>query len=246
MAGGVPVLLDAASTSPNIDRDTVRGAEIDAAVVVDTFGLPADDQTFDVVPTIEDAAQALGASIGGISAGLRGLAGIFSFYATKMITTGGQGGVVVSKDRHLVDAVRDYLDFDRRKDDERRFNLQITDLQAAIGRVQLERLPEFLERREVIYTRYKNAGLPLLDAAGSPARYRAVMRSDNPLRVIHALEEAGVTAIIPIEDWELAAPLDKYRNAAKMARTCVSLPCYPTLADGDVDTILRTLETVVA
>lgn len=240
MAGATPILLDSAADSPNIDAAAIRSGGVDAAVAVDSFGLPCDAGCFEVVPTIEDAAQALGAA-DGVPLGLRGRAGIFSMYATKMITSGGQGGMVVSSDLALVEAVRDYLDFDGRHDDRRRFNLQLTDLNAAIGRVQLDALDGFIERRAAIFAAYQAAGLTLIESAhGTPVRYRAVMRAE-PRAVIDRLRAAGIHAIVPIEDWELNAPLDAFPHAARLTATTVSLPCYPTLTDAELERVIAAL-----
>ena len=95
-------------------------------------------------------------------------------------TSGGQGGVVFSRDKALVDAVRDYREFDCRDDQTRASTFQMTDLQAAVGRVQLSRLPEFLTRRDDLYKIYQSCGLTMLDSAESghsAARLRAVVRS---------------------------------------------------------------------
>ncbi len=124
------------------------------------FGILVDISTAtrkDIV-VIEDCAQALGASLEGETLGVKGLAGVFSFSATKMLTTGGQGGMVVSRARCFVEAVRDFREFDGRHDHKPRFNFQMTDLQAAIGRAQLKKLPAFVARRAEIYMRYCDVG----------------------------------------------------------------------------------------
>ena len=108
--------------------------------------LPNEIQNIKDIDVIEDCAQSLGASIDNKKTGIIGKVGIFSFYTTKLMTSGGQGGMFVSKDKNLVDKVRDYREFDCRRDKKHRFNFQMTDLQASIGRVQLKQLPLFLER----------------------------------------------------------------------------------------------------
>ena len=95
---------------------------------------------------IEDACQCLGAKINGKPVGLQGKVGIFSFYATKLITTGGQGGMVVSKDKTFISEVKDFIDFDKRRDDKLRFNFQMTEIQAAFGRAQLRNIKSFIKK----------------------------------------------------------------------------------------------------
>ena len=60
-------------------------------------------------------------------------------------------GAIISKDRNLIDVIRDYRNFDNRRDSKIRFNFQITDIQAAIGREQLQQFSEFKKRREYIF-----------------------------------------------------------------------------------------------
>ena len=57
---------------------------------------------------IEDLAQSMGAEVDGKRIGLRGDIGICSFYATKMITNGGQGGAIISRNKKLIDNIKDY------------------------------------------------------------------------------------------------------------------------------------------
>jgi perosamine synthetase len=210
------------------------------------YGIPVDITKIENSNIIEDCAQSLGAKINGISVGLHGNAGIFSFYATKLMTSGGHGGMYVSKDKKLVDRVKDYREFDYRHDQKKRFNFQMTEIQAAIGREQLKKLPKFLERREEIFQKYKKAGLELLDVGKnqnhlSPVRYRAVIKTEEPNKIIKSLESVGVKAIVPTEDWELLGKHELLPNAVELSRKTVSLPIYPTLTDEEIDIILSVI-----
>jgi perosamine synthetase len=241
MAQADPVSVDVAAESPNIDSAAALARGLDMVVVAHMFGVPSRLPTGAAVPIIEDCAQALGARIDGRAVGLNGAIGIFSFYATKMLTTGGQGGLLVSANRPLVDAVRDYREFDCRRDRAPRFNLQMTDLQAAVGRAQLAQLPAFMARRREIFASYVAAGLPLWPrhAGGGcePCHYRAILRVAEPKEVIKRLHAAGIRAIVPIEEWELLADAAAFPRAAALARSTVSLPIYPALTPQEVDGI---------
>lgn len=244
MAGGIESIIDTKKDSANVDLKNVEKNEI--SIIPHMYGIPVDLVNSKNVHVIEDCAQALGAKINDVSVGLYGEAGIFSFYVTKLMTTGGQGGMFVSKRNDLVDSVRDYREFDCRHDTKRRFNFQMTDLQAAIGRAQLKKLPNFLARREEIFKKYKKAGLDLLDINPSdthlsPVRYRAVMKTNEPKKIIESLESVGVKAIIPTEDWELLGNHNLLPNSLELARKTVSLPIYPTLTDQDIDNILSAI-----
>ena len=244
MIGGNEEILDIKKESPNIKFEGIKKESI--AIIPHMYGIPVDVTKIQNMNIIEDCAQSLGAKINGISVGLYGNAGIFSFYATKLMTSGGHGGMYVSKDKKLVDRVRDYREFDYRHDQKKRFNFQMTEIQAAIGREQLKKLPKFLERREEIFQKYKKNGLELLDVERnqnhiSPVRYRAVIKTEEPNKIIKSLESVGVKAIVPTEDWELLGKHELLPNAVELSRKTVSLPIYPTLTDQGIDIILSAI-----
>src|SRR5260221_315850 len=100
---------------------------------------------------IEDAAESHGALYNGTPAGSLGDAGCFSFYANKIMTTG-EGGMIVTNDDKLADALRHCRAYDF--DDTKHFwhkrlawNLRMSALEAAVGRAQLERLDQLIEAR---------------------------------------------------------------------------------------------------
>jgi perosamine synthetase len=243
MSGAQPSAIDVAEDSPNIDLARLIKERADLAVVAHIFGIPSRcEQRHSAIPVIEDCAQSFGARVDGKAVGLGGAIGVFSFFATKMITTGGQGGMVVSKDSALAAAVRDYREFDCRHDRKPRFNLQMTDLQAAIGRAQLTHLDSFIRRRREIDARYREAGLPMwphnLQQGLIGNCYRAIVRTSGAERMIRALREAGVGAIVPIADWELLDEGDNAR-ARLLTQSTLSLPIYPSLSDSSVADVIN-------
>lgn len=240
LAGGRSLYMDVALGSPNVAPEEIASVAVDVVVAAHMFGNPIDLRTTGDTLVVEDCAQALVAKVGGVPVGLHGAIGIYSFYATKLITAGGQGGMVVSSNRAIVDAVRDYRQFDHRADRTPRFNFQMTDIQAAIARAQLSRLDSFLSRRAEIFNRYREAGVTLLDAPGA-VRFRVVLRTTEPEKVIARLAEAGVSAIIPVETWEILDCPEAYPFALDMARTTVSLPVYPSLSDKELAVVLDCL-----
>jgi len=243
MAQAKEVLTDNAMNSPNIFLNQLQKSNANIAIVPHMFGLPNEIQNIKDIDVIEDCAQSLGASIDNKKTGLIGEVGIFSFYATKLMTSGGQGGMFVSKDKNLVDKVRDYREFDCRRDNKHRFNFQMTDVQASIGRVQLKRLPIFLERRQEIFAMYKEAGLDLIESENNASvYYRAVIRVNNPVKIKGKLLRLGIKTIIPIEDWELLDNGSEYKNAYHLTQTTLSLPIYPSLTNKDVLNIVNQLK----
>ncbi len=237
MAGGKEVLLDILAGTPNLDLDEAAKNRPDILIAPHLFGIPSKIPHLPGIRVIEDCAQSLGAKVEDIPVGLQGDIGIHSFYVSKLMTSGGQGGMLVSKDRSVADAARDYREFDCRRDRVPRFNFQMTDLQAAIGRVQLGKLPSFLQRREEIFSRYRQAGLDLLDSGFSPVRYRAVLKTEHPSSVIEALAKRNIRAIVPIEDWEILG--EGFPNALSLSRTSVSLPIYPSLSLDALDSVIE-------
>jgi perosamine synthetase len=239
------VLIDNAVLSPNINLKKLQRSFAEIAIVPHMFGLPNDIQSIQNIDIIEDCAQSLGASIGSLKTGLLGKVGIFSFYATKLITSGGQGGMFVSKDKNLVDLARDYRNFDYRKDKKIRFNFQMTDVHASIGRAQLRKLPLFLERREEIFTKYKEAGFELLESNNHTVYYRAVIKVDNPKDVQKKLLKKNIKTIIPIEDWELLDNSNNFKNALNLTQLTLSLPIYPLLKDKEINNIISQLNKLI-
>ena len=243
MANGKEELVDISKNSPNISMNDIEKNPHDISIIPHMYGIPIKFQN-NTNLTIEDCCQALGAKINDNMVGLNGTVGIFSFYVTKLMTSGGQGGMLISKNKEYADAARDYREFDLRNDNKKRFNFQMTDLQAAIGREQLKKLPSFLKKRNEIFNIYKRAGLDMLDIIDDdidPVRYRAIIKTSNPLEIIKSLDSAGIKSIIPTEDWEILGPKSQFPNSFKLSKETVSIPLYPSLTNEEIDLILSIL-----
>lgn len=251
LVGGYEQITDIQENSPNMDISNLTLSESDVMIAPHMFGIPMDLTNLKNQIVIEDCAQALGAKVNGKYVGLQGTVGIYSFYATKMITTGGQGGMIVSQNKEIIDKIKDYREFDYRHDYKKRFNFQMTDLQAAIGREQLKKLPNFISRRERIFTMYRESALELLDIKLEdrgrliPVRYRAIARVKDPPKIISALKELGIIIKIPIEDWELLGEPTSFPNANLLTRETISLPIYPSLTDAEVEYIISRIKNTI-
>jgi len=248
MANSEEYYSDCIKHSVNIDIKKTRSK---ITIVPYMYGIPFDitkikKQEKDYI--IEDCSQSLGAKVKDICVGLNGFFGVYSFYATKLITSGGQGGMIVSKNKAAIDVLKDYRNFDMKCDKKSRFNFQMTDIQAAIGREQLKKLPQFLSRREEIFQMYKNERLKLIDSNNKiikPVRYRAIIRTENiehSNHIINELNKNNIKAIIPIEEKELLDNLENYPNAYKLTQTTVSLPIYPTLRDEEIEKVIKVVK----
>lgn len=244
MIQGRPVYLDCEPNSPNVSFAAAQNANIDILISPSMYGIPAVPGSDRGYKLIEDLAQALGAAIDGTKLGHFGEVAICSFYATKLITSGGQGGAVVSRDKTLIDAVRDYRQFDCREDSKLRFNFQMTDLQAAVGRVQLKKLPEFLSKRQELFEMYRQKGLTLLgvdEQKYEPVRYRAVLQCNDSSSLQETLLDHNIEAIVPIETWELLAEPRRYPISKALTESTLSLPLYPSLTHRDGNSIAKLL-----
>tara|TARA_B100000989_G_scaffold50276_1_gene33238 strand:+ start:15506 stop:16525 length:1020 start_codon:yes stop_codon:yes gene_type:complete len=247
MLGSEEVFLDCAEDSPNINFNEAEKKGIDILMAPSMFGIPIELPNKRNYQVIEDLAQSFGAKVEGELIGLRGEVGICSFYATKMFTSGGQGGAIISKDKKLIDNIRDYREFDCRDDTKLRFNFQMTDLQAAIGRVQLKKLPVFIKQREKWFNIYKDFNLNLIESKNknyTPVRYRIVHQCTNPHEVIESLSKKNIKAIIPIEEKELLDKSKKYFFALKLAHSTVSLPAHLALSENQIRKIAEIVKSV--
>ena len=252
----VPRFVDSDPSTFNMDPEAARKArspKAKAMIVIHSFGLPAELDALKGLglPLIQASAQALGAHYRGRPVGSIGEAAFFSFYATKLITTG-EGGMLVSNDERILATVRDMRAYDRKEDDRLRFNYKMTDFQAALGLTQLKQLPRFLERRQAVAASYRERlqalplQLPLAPPDHAPVYYRYVvkgaLRADAYLARLHAL---GVEAKRPVfQPLHRYLGLEGFPGAEEAWEKAISLPIYPSLSDEEIDRILEAAEEV--
>jgi perosamine synthetase len=174
--GATPVIADIDADTLCIDPASVKSLiseRTKAIIPVHLYGHPADmDALTEIgethgVDIVEDAAEAHGAEYRGRRVGGLGKCGVFSFYGNKVITTG-EGGMLTTNDREFYQRakrLRDHAMSPQRRyfHEERGFNYRITNLQAALGVAQLERIGDFLDRRTEIMGWY-NAEIATTDS----------------------------------------------------------------------------------
>jgi dTDP-4-amino-4,6-dideoxygalactose transaminase len=179
--GGKPTFCDIDPVTFNLDPSAVAAAVTDATagiLPVHIFGYPADLPALAEIAgeqglgMMEDAAQALGAvDRMGRRIGTAGNIATFAFYANKQMTTG-EGGVLVTPRREVAERVRSERNQGRAPDmaevehDRIGFNYRLSDLQAAIGIAQVERIGELLDARDNVADLYRE-GLTQLGAAAA-------------------------------------------------------------------------------
>ncbi|MBX5466131.1 MAG: DegT/DnrJ/EryC1/StrS aminotransferase family protein [Firmicutes bacterium] len=286
--GARPVLVDVEADTANLDLNAVPhriSRRTRVLLPVHFAGHPVDmDALAEIsqrhgVAVVEDAAHALAAEWDGRRIGTFGFLAAFSFYATKNLATG-EGGALVVPDPALRARVRTlslhglsqnaWARYTERGQwayaiEEPGYKYNMTDLQAAMGLVQLEKLEGMQARRRALAARYhqKLAGLPVVLPAVRPRvghawhlyplRLRLEQLTCDRSAVIEALRAAGIgTSVhfIPIHlhpyyqrryGWR---PGDFPRAEAYFAAE-ISLPLYPGMADADVDRVADTLARIL-
>lgn len=225
-AGARPIFVDCEASTWNLDAellgDTLRkkstnGCLPKAIVTVDIFGRTCDyDPILEIadlrgVPVLEDAAEALCSTYKDRNAGSLGDAGVFSFNGNKIMTTSG-GGMFVTDDEGLAQKVRFWSTQSRQpfpwyEHEELGYNFRMSNILAALGRGQIQRLPTMIARRRSILAQYsaRFADNQAIQVLGDPpwgtsnawlttVRFDLVEHADAPTRVREALAAKNVEA----------------------------------------------------
>ena len=220
-----------------------------AIIVPHMFGQAArmDELSSLGYPVVEDCAMGFGGQYGDRAVGSLGEVSICSFYATKLLTTGGEGGMLLTDSEASSQAARGLREYDGLSLDRGRHNYKMTDVAAAIGRVQLRRLPEFIERRREIARQYDelfsslDVELPSRDPGHVYFRYVVRMRNpDKTEAVLKKMADMGVGAMRPVN-----CPLHRLLGEAdasfpeteKAFRADLSVPIYPSLTDEEIEQV---------
>jgi perosamine synthetase len=269
--GARPVFVDVCSDTFNLDPDQLEARitpRTRAILPVHLFGHPADLGAIGAVASrfglalIEDAAQAHGAAIDGRPVGTVGT-GCFSFYATKNVMTA-EGGMITTDDPVLaarLRMLRSHGQRERYRHEILGYNYRLTDLQAAIGVVQLRHLEQLTARR-IAHARYLSARLADCEALVLPQvrpgyrhvyhQYTVRVRGDREAAA-RQLAEAGVgTGVhypIPVHQQPLYRDLgyaDHLPEAERASREVLSLPVHPALSATDLATTVDAVRQLPA
>ncbi|MFC7134029.1 MULTISPECIES: DegT/DnrJ/EryC1/StrS family aminotransferase [Salinibaculum] len=266
LVGAEPVFADTDPETYNIDPEAVRAriraadGDVDAILAVHLYGHPAPLSELAAIADeydaalVEDCAQAHGARHEGRPVGSVGDVGCFSFYPTKNMTTG-EGGMVVTDRDDVHERAGQFVDHGRDGHSGHvrvGHNLRLPDLAAAIGRVQLRRLPEFVEKRRENARRLTEAieeadiEAPTERSGVRHAYHQYTVRSDRRDELADRLAEFGVDTAVyypkavhkepAYDEFDPEAPV-----AERAAETVLSLPVHPRLSRRDVDAIVTAL-----
>lgn len=285
--GARPVFCDCDRETGNMQPDAIEALitpRTRAIGIVHFLGIPCDMPAIvnlaakHDLKVVEDCALALGTRVDGMHAGLFGDAGTFSFYPVKHITTG-DGGMLITRHADLAQKIGKARAFGvDRTFSERKvpgvydvlslgINYRLSDINSAIGREQLRRLDQILDRRARNFVRLKQGlqgldNVSILDASAKGhenSYYCLGAILDGPLagkrvEIIERLNAAGVGTSVyyphPIPRLvyyreKYQEDLSRFPNAARIADQSIALPVGPHVDVEDMDYIAQALTTIV-
>ena len=262
-AGATPIFADIDSNTYNIDPNEVEmriAKRTKAILPVHLYGYPSNmQQLIEVahrndVKVVEDACQAHGAEYYGLRVGAIGEVGCFSFYPSKNLTVCGDGGIVVTNNLEIAEAIRKLRDCGRRKTylhDVIGYTARLNTVNAAIGRIQLKSLNAWNEKRR------KNAALynellsdldevilpPVGNSQVKPVYHLYVIRVKMRDKLRKWLEDNGIQCGIhyplPIHLQPIYKKLFNFKGgeypiSELVSQTCLSLPMFPNLTSDEI------------
>lgn len=284
--GARPVLVDVELETFNLDASQLAATvspRTRAVIAVHLFGLCADVRAIvsaaPGVPIIEDAACAAGAAYQGRPAGTLGLAAAFSFHPRKSITTG-EGGMVTTDDAALAQRVETLRNHGGSLSEAQRrsprpalmpdfdvlgYNYRMTDIQAAIGLVQLRKLDAFIDERQkwVDFYRRELASLGWLRLPRAPQGYRhgwqsyvcMVDESRAPAPRDEIMDRLLAAGVSTRPGTQAVHMLGYYRNKYRLqddhcprARDCarysMAIPLHNRMSEDDYRRVVQALRSI--
>ncbi|MDD4956534.1 MAG: DegT/DnrJ/EryC1/StrS family aminotransferase [Candidatus Omnitrophica bacterium] len=278
LLGARPLFADIDPETYNIDpasiEDLIENADhhirsrIKAIIPVHLYGQCADmDRIMDLasrygLKVVEDCAQAIGAVYKGRKAGSFGQTGCLSFFPSKNLGAFGDGGMVVSSDMGIIDRIkrlRVHGSNELYVHEEIGYNSRLDSLQAAVLRVKLRKLDEWLEKRRSIAERYNNAFRPLglvvpKVAEGNIHTYHQyTIALDDRNELLSYLNDKGIAARVyypvPLHLQPcyrgLGYSIGSLMNSERAAERVLSLPVYAELSNEQIDYIVGTVTEFV-
>jgi len=270
--GAKAVIVDIEEDTLCIDPESVKKAitpKTKAIIAVHLYGHPANMEEINKIAgeygiiVIEDAAEAHGAEVNGKKVGSLGHVGTFSFYGNKIITTG-EGGMITTNDENLYERMRHLRDHAMSKEKrywhtEVGFNYRMTNVQAALGLAQLERIDEIIAKKRLIFEWYKEG---LKDIEGIKLNYEAPWAKNVYWMV--CLEVEGYTEkqrdelmkrlkeknidtrpyFYPLSDMPMFEKADT-PIAHKVYQRGLNLPSYFDITKDQVDYVCKTIKELL-
>jgi dTDP-4-amino-4,6-dideoxygalactose transaminase len=262
MVGGIPILTDINSGDGNMDISNVS-EKSDGIIPVHIYGNPCDFESIkakseeEKIPIIEDACQAHGAEYNNKKVGSLGDVGCFSFYPTKNMTVGGDGGMVTTNNEDVAKTIISLRDNGRQtqsEHDKLGYTMRLNTINAAIGRVQLKQLDHMnSKRREIAQIYKKNIGeenFLIENSNGVSVYHQIVLKHENRDKIIEYLKknEIGyaVHYSIPINKQPLYLSYGfNLQKSEKFSSQILSLPSYPSLTHENIKIICEKINDVI-
>ncbi len=271
LAGAEPLLVDIDPVSFTMDPACLdaalrshRNRRLRAVIPVHLYGHPADMPAImeiarrDRLRVIEDCAQSHGAAIGGRKTGCWGDMAAFSFYPTKNLGALGDGGALVTSDQELAARARSLREYgwrERYVSESAGMNTRLDELQAAVLRVKLRHLDAENAARRRIAQAYdsllggSSLGLPGTRAGCLHGRHQYVVRAPDRDGLRSYLQTQGIGTLVHYPVPVHQQPAYRGRIAVsgtlieteRAAREVLSLPLYPELTPGEVETVARAI-----
>lgn len=274
--GAHPVFVDILPDSWCIDPEKAEAAitpRTKAIVAVHLYGNLCDmDRLRDIgekhgIPVIEDAAEAIGSVYHGKRAGSMGKFGAFSFHGTKTLTTG-EGGMFVTDDTELYEQVLTLSNHGRARGqrkqfwpDEVGFKYKMSNLQAAIGCAQMERVEELMSRKREIFAAYRER-LASISGLGMNPEPHGTMNGAWMPTVVFA-PETGITReklqgafatenidarvfFWPLSSLPMFEPVQCNSNAWAIPSRAINLPSYHDISLTEQKRVVAVIEKVFA
>lgn len=288
LTGATPVFVESELVTGNMDLDDMAAKitpKTKAISIVHYAGIPIDMVRVMALAdkhglkVIEDCALAVEARVDGVHVGLFGHTGCYSFYPVKHITCG-EGGMLVSKDEATVKRIANFRAFHYDRSqlgpkppglydvDGLGMNYRMSEMQAALGRVQLTKVPVIMAKREANFVRLKTGidaigGVRILASAEDrlkSSHYCAIALFEGDLgprrdEIAIALNERGVGTSIyypqPVGRTKYYSETYGYdaagfRRAAALSDHTIALPVGPHLEPTDMDAIAQQVAELVA
>ncbi|MDA0271786.1 MAG: DegT/DnrJ/EryC1/StrS aminotransferase family protein [Proteobacteria bacterium] len=273
--GATPRFVDVDPDSWCLDAQAVERAitpRTRAIVAVHLYGnLCPMDELLEVadrhgLPLVEDAAEALGSAYQGKHAGTMGAFGAFSFHGTKAITTG-EGGAFITNDEKLYERVLTLSNHGRAKGQTKQFwpdavgfKYKMSNLQAALGCAQIERVDDLVARKRAVFAYYADSLLGLNgikmnpEAPGNTNSYwMPTVVFDSALgvtrdQILEAFAEENIDARVffwPLSGLDMFEDVPENRNAWDIANRAINLPSYFDMTNTDQDRVIAVVHSLV-
>lgn len=269
--GATPVFVDILSGTWCLDPTKVEEAitpRTKAIIAVHLYGNLCDMDRLEAIAQkynlylIEDAAEAIGSRWGNRHAGSRGIFGAFSFHGTKTVTTG-EGGMFVTNDAVLHEKVRTLNNHGRAKHEKRQFfasvvgyKYKMSNIQAAIGCAQMERIEELVARRRAIFFQYREILTTCLEISMNPVKENETygywmptvvfsessgITQDQVLSIFRKNNIDGRGFFLPLSTQADFIKKGSNITAHSICQRAINLPSYHDLQDSDIKRVCSSI-----